>query len=77
MYSEVAWRLENLAAARAVLDFSRVTAVEPFGAGVLALRLKRLRAADVRAELAGLSQRTADELHEGGVLEAAAGARPA
>ena len=71
---EVGCRLEALGRHRAVLDFSRVEAVEPFGARVLGIRLKRLRAAGMRAELEGLSQPVAHELCMGGVLEAADGA---
>ena len=69
----VAWCLEALEGHRTVLDFSHLEAVEPIGARVLAIRLKRLRAAGVRAELEGLTEPVARELWLGGVLEAPAG----
>ncbi len=69
---ELAWRLEALAGRHVVVDFSRVQVVEPFGAQVLALQLKRLRAMGVRPDVKGLSWPVALELWlRGGSVAAA------
>lgn len=69
--AEVVACLRGLAGPAAVLDFSRVHHVEPFGARVLAVGLKELRREGRSFELDGLVGPIAHALCLGGVLEAA------
>ena len=68
--AEVCYRIETLGLRECSLDFSRVEAIDVFGARVLARGLKALRKHGVRFEVDGLPERVAGTLCLGGVLEA-------
>ena len=68
--AEVCYQIEALALRECTLDFSRVEAIEVFGARVLAQGLKALRNRGVRFEVEGLPERVAGTLCLGGVMEA-------
>jgi anti-anti-sigma factor len=68
--AELCWKLQELGIRECTLDFSRVEAIDVFGAQVLARGLKALRNRGVRFEVEGLPERVAGTLCLGGVLEA-------
>ncbi|OGB94872.1 MAG: hypothetical protein A3G35_12895 [candidate division NC10 bacterium RIFCSPLOWO2_12_FULL_66_18] len=68
--AEVCYRIETLGLRECSLDFSRVEAIDVFGARVLARGLKALRNRGVRFGVEGLSEHVGGKLCLGGVLEA-------
>ena len=68
--AEVCHQIEKLRLRECSLDFSRVEAIDVFGACVLARGLKALRNRGVRFEVEHLPERVAGTLCLGGVLEA-------
>jgi anti-anti-sigma factor len=68
--AEVCYRIQTLGLRECSLDFSRVEAIDVFGARVLARGLKALRNRGVRFGVEGLSEHVGGKLCLGGVLEA-------
>ncbi len=68
--AEVCYRIETLGLRECSLDFSRVEAIDVFGARVLARGLKALRNRGVRFGVEGLSEHVGGKLCLGDVLEA-------
>ncbi|HSD50666.1 MAG TPA: STAS domain-containing protein [Candidatus Methylomirabilis sp.] len=68
--AEVGYQLGRLGLPECTLDFSKVEAIDMFGAQVLARGFKSLRNRGVRFEIDGLPERVAEMLCLGGVLEA-------
>ena len=68
--AEICYRVESLGLRECTLDFSRVEAIDLFGARVLARGLRALREDGVRFDVERLPESIAGTLCLGGVLEA-------
>jgi anti-anti-sigma regulatory factor len=69
-FREVCYQLGKLRLPECTLDFSRIEAIDVFGAQVLARGFKSLRNRGVRFDIEGLPQHVASTRCLGGVLEA-------